>query len=723
MRRSSSHPLVARTLLVLMVAGCAPNPNALPTSGQKNLGGGPGGAGAADGGAATVYDRVTNPTAAGSGSGSGAAGSKTAGSTATAKQDGHSHGPGAEHGLSHKGELTAIQALKDVTPVAVSKVAGYTGTIDGMNIVIPPGALTGDGQLRIRRIDNSERPVLPQKVPGMSFWMEMGGAQVATDQSIKITGPVEDKFIEELKKRDPKFDPNNYNLKQENGKWMLTMSIDGPQTADKAPAIKTNAPYFTTVERADPTTFPVTWFTPQGPMSNTGYKLMGAEGQDHLDGFQTFEDLKIGSIQEYLTDEEAAQDRFKPLDLTKIKTKDANGNPIELDAGSIGADGKWKVATGKSSFNPVTHQQNCDFADAGCPDSGAVAKSLAMFNHVVTTRFPSDYSYPSNMVDANGMPDSRAGTPHPAAGKIKRPPADLLAVVDNYRKLDSACDTSAYKKVWAKCVWKSDVSGVHNTVAVSSGTDSGPFIDFKGLEGQAGGEVTVGGRIRPVDSRGMAFEQLKTIYNITPYYNEPRNKPSGLIVGEKKVGNLPDEKDNEANPIVVYLPRYSPKVQIQLWGEDTVFKSNDQVELKFKIDDGEEQIAKEIIPANENVAGALPGEKVPQLVVGTAAASFKNVAGQDVTVKAENWTQPFEFFAKIQDNFSAPAGKDTARKLTITSVVVKRQDANGKPENVEMAPKVESLAAAKWVPGEPSAGVWLNSRSTAKIQMFNTGVK
>ncbi|MEB3198191.1 MAG: hypothetical protein VKP62_13405 [Candidatus Sericytochromatia bacterium] len=720
MRSASARPLIARSLLLLLVAGCAPT-NPLPTQDQgqlsSSLGGrAPGSAGAK---ASSEAGQPTAPAGV-------AAQQPTAQANAQPLEG--AKGPfGAPHGLSHReGEITAIEALKNVTPIAVSRVAGYTGTIDGLNVVIPPEALTEDAQLRIRRIDNSERPVLPKKIPGMSFWMEMGGAQVAIDRSIKITGPVEDKFIEELKKRDPNFDPNHYNLKQEDGRWLLTMSIDGPQTADTPPAIKTKAPYFTTVEQADPTSFPVTWLTPEGPISNTGYKLMGAEGQDHLDGFQTFEDLKIDSIQEWLTDAEASSTRYQPLDLTKIKTKDANGNVIVLDAGAIDPKtGRWKVATGTQSFNPVTHQQNCDFADAGCPDSGAIAKSLAMFNHVVTSRFPADLKYPENLVDAEGKTDPKAGQPHPAAGQPKKPPADLMAVVDNYRELGSACDTSAYTKVWAKAIWKSDVASVNNTPAVkSSCAECGPFIDFKGLEGQAGGEVTVGGRKRPVDSRGMAFEQLKSIYNITGYYNEPRNLPSGLIVGFKNVGNLPEVKDNEANPITAYIPRYSPKVSVQLYGEGIRFKANDQVELKFRIDGGPEQTAKEIIPANENVASALPGEKVPQLVVGTSNTTLK-VYGQDVAVKAGQWAQPFNFYAKILDNFNEPAGKDLSRKLEITSVSVRRQDANGNPENLEIAPKQESLAKAKWIPkaGDKFSGVWLNGRYVTWIEMYNTTVK
>jgi hypothetical protein len=712
--------MVAHGLLLTLAAGCTLNPGSVQTESRGATGAGRTGAsagGAAQSGAAqpATEQRPSNVT----GGAQATAGGHRAG-------DGHDHGSAAEgvpHGLSHRGEFTAIQALKGVTPVAVTAAAGLSATIDGLEVVIPPNALTGDAQLRLRRADNSERPVLPTKIPGISFWVDLGGAQIGVDQAIKITGPVEAKFIDALKAKDPAFDPNNYNLKQVEGKWMLTMSLDGPQTSDAPPTTKLNAPFFTTVERSDVTSFPVTWFSPEGPLANTGYSLMGAEGQDHLDGFQTFEDLRISSIQEWLTDEEAAQERFKPLDLTRIKTKDANGNPIELDAGSIDpATGRWRVATGTRSFNPVTHQQNCDFADAGCPDSGAVAKALTMFNHVVTTRFPSDMTYPANLVDESGQPDPRAGQPHPAAGKQKRPPADLLAVVDNYRKIGSSCDTSKLQKVWAKAVWKSDVKDVHLQPAVSSGSTAlGPFIDFKGLEGQAGGEVTVGGRIRPVDSRGMAFEWLKSIYNITGYYNEPRNKPAGLIVGFKNVGVLPDG-DNQANPIIAYIPRYSPKVQVQLWGTDVTFKTNDQVTMRFKIDDGPEQTAREIIPANENVASALPGEKIPQLVAGGRATTFTH-RGESFTVGGEGYALPFEFYAKLQDAFAYPAGKDPARKLAITSVVVKRLNAKGEVELVSMAPHPDSLADARWVPGTPSAGVWLNSRSTCKIRMVNTEAK
>ena len=92
-------------------------------------------------------------------------------------------------------------------------------------------------------------------------------------------------------------------------------------------------------------------------------------------------------------------------------------------------------------------------------------------------------------------------------------------------------------------------------------------------------------------------------------------------------------------------------------------------------------------------------------------------------VDRNGWAQPFEFYAKLDGAFNQPAGRDPARKLTITSVRIKRLNRNGEVEMAPMMAHPESLADAKWVPGTPSAGVWLNSRSACKIRMVNTEVK
>lgn len=716
-RRRSIDTHVAWTCIALAIVGCAPT-GVTPKVAEDAV------STARTGGSGTTPS-ATNPGQTGTATGQ--TGTTTKPGTPTTPvvggdvpSMGVSLPGGAAEGFMHKDESNQYDALKNVAPVPVSAAAGLTWTSpDGLQVTIPPGALNADGQLRIRRIDNTDRPITAEKIPGMSYWMDLGGATVGLDKVMKVKGPVDDKFIEALKAKDPNFDANKYNLSQEDGKWMLTMGMEGPRSTEIEPSGQFT-PFYTTVDIANRSFLPVTVFTATGPETNTGFKLMGAEGQDHTDGYKTFDDLDIDTIRQWIPEQTGAvgydwrnpgqtenvrgeaDAYWSPIDTTRVKTRDANGNVIELDAGSVDpVTGKWQIKTGTSSFNPTTHQQNCDFADAGCPDSGAVAQVLARYNHILSSRFPTDMIYAANLVDYDGNPSSLAGTPHPAAGRIKRPPATLMAVVEKYRTLGNACDISQLHRVYAKAIWKSDIDGIHLQPA------RGTNVDFASLDGNAGGEVNVRKRVRPVDDAGIAFEQMRGLYGLTAYYTDTRNVPSGQIVGPSYNGQVDTTKDYSRDPQLVYVPRYSPEVQVNIVSEDFPIKENDQLELSYKIDDGPVQIARQIIPADPNILSDLPKSEPVQLVLNNANGLA---------------ARPFKFYAKIPTSFNFAPGLDPAHKLTFSNIKMRRVE-GGQLTQLPIAPNDVDLRSQAFIPNTASSGVWINGHYRVYLKIRSVAVK
>lgn len=625
-----------------------------------------------------------------------------------AGQGGHTHGPA--DGSAHAGEVTAAQALLEVVPQAVSAAQGGTFKFGEATIIIPPGALNVDGALRFKAVDTASREVTPLKVPGISYFMDMGGANLAVDQAMKVVSPVDARALAELKRRDPKFDPAKYALSQnEAGTWMLTMTVPGPQSQPTPERAKPDTPMYLTVDTPEVGVLPVIYYDAQGPMSNTGvrlapkapgvgFRLTGAEGEDHLAAFQTYEDLEIAKLTDWVREHEAEGYTV----ITDIKAE-GNGNGVT-------------VSVRASQFNATQHQQNCDFADVGCPDAGAIYKSLVKYNHVVSTRFPEDMRYPADFRNPDGTLSPLAGTLYPAAGQVVKPPTDLQAIAQRYRQINNTCDPPPCAvKVTAQALFESDIPSVNCTPA------AGALMSFKGLKGQAGGEVQVVGRQRLTDANGKAWEVISGLYNITPYYYDPRITPHGVVAGSTKIGSTSTDPKNCGSPpeLPVRLPRYSPEINLVLNSPEVKLKGDELVEIEYEVGlpggPRQKHIAQEIVERNAEGACAPLITRLPQIRLADASG---------------NRSRGIRFYAAANQSFAFPLGKDPNLDFSITKVRLYRvvADAQGKATEVDAELAVDPISLAQQgqllvSAGQRYSGVWLNGHFVVSLKVIPTGAK
>ncbi|MDB5098000.1 MAG: hypothetical protein JWM80_2421 [Cyanobacteria bacterium RYN_339] len=130
------------------------------------------------------------------------------------------------------GATTALPASSiKGNPLAITRLAGghYVADDGLLSADIPPGALSKDAVIKIQRNDTSKDKVSVAFVPGINFNVDLGGAMVAPGKAIVVTAKVDDRFVDEMKKRDPAFTPDKYNLKQDaKGIWMMSMTVAGP---------------------------------------------------------------------------------------------------------------------------------------------------------------------------------------------------------------------------------------------------------------------------------------------------------------------------------------------------------------------------------------------------------------------------------------------------------------------------------------------------------------
>lgn len=620
---------------------------------------------------------------------------------------GHAH---TADGAAHAGEVTAAQALLDVPGQAVSAAAGGTFRFGNSTVTIPPGALNADGAVRFKKVDTASRDVTSLKVPGISYFLDMNGANLGPDQSMKITSPVDSRAIDELKKRDANFDPSKYSLSQDaSGTWMLTMTVSGPQTTPTPDRPKIDTPMYLTVDQPEISALPIIYYDAQGPLSNTGvrldrpapavgFNLLGAEGEDHLAAFQTYEDLEIAKLTEWVTEREEAGYTV----ITELKAT-GNGNGVTVNVRA-------------SQFNASTHQQNCDFADVGCPDAGAIYKSLVKYNHVVSTRFPEDMTYPADFKNPDGTPSILAGTPYPAAGRQVKPPADLQAIATRYREINNTCDPPPCAvKVTGQALFESDVPEVNCTPAI------GALMSFKGLKGGAGGETEVVGRQRTTDSKGEAWEVISGLYNITPFYYDPRITPHGMVAGSTKIGSTSADPKNCGAPptLPVRLPRYSPEITVFLNSSEVKLKGDELVEIEYTV--GAPGAAKQTLTAREVVERSADGACVPTIT---------RIPQIRLADPSGTRSRGIRFYASAPNSFRFPMGKDPNLDFEITKVRLYRAvaDSSGKARAVDadlianptsLASKGKLLVAA----GQKYSGVWLNGHFVVNLDLLYTGVK
>jgi hypothetical protein len=158
--------------------------------------------------------------------------------TNTAAQGGVNASAGAvgvSGGQLGNGSAGSVDANLTLNPDAMAFKAATGGQYvspDGrVTAVIPPGALSRDARVAITALDSSNIP-LTAYVPGIHYHVDLGGATLKPDTNITVKLPVDSRFVDAQKLRDPNFTPDKYSLSQDGkGQWSMTMLLRGPQTA------------------------------------------------------------------------------------------------------------------------------------------------------------------------------------------------------------------------------------------------------------------------------------------------------------------------------------------------------------------------------------------------------------------------------------------------------------------------------------------------------------
>lgn len=123
--------------------------------------------------------------------------------------------------------------LAQVPAMAVTAQGGglYKSADGRLQAVIPPGALSGDTQVKFAALDTSGLQATAIMTPGIIFAMDLGGVALEDGQAIIVKSRVDPRFVEEFQKSAPGKDPASAGLSQEDGVWYLSMpvkAISGP---------------------------------------------------------------------------------------------------------------------------------------------------------------------------------------------------------------------------------------------------------------------------------------------------------------------------------------------------------------------------------------------------------------------------------------------------------------------------------------------------------------
>lgn len=146
--------------------------------------------------------------------------------SSTSLQVGGSQGP-ASGGL----------ALDPKAPGFVSAKAGgvVTGP-NGIQAMVPPGALTRDAIVKLTPRSTSGLAVNANYIPGILFDLDLGGAALKPGTQLMVSTLVDPRFVPEMQRRNPAFKPEAYSLKQNaQGQWEMSMAVKGPHVGPVTP--------------------------------------------------------------------------------------------------------------------------------------------------------------------------------------------------------------------------------------------------------------------------------------------------------------------------------------------------------------------------------------------------------------------------------------------------------------------------------------------------------
>lgn len=170
--------------------------------------------------------------------------------------------------------VTNPDLLLSAKPMSLKGEEGgvYVSADGQLQAQFPPGALDGDAEIRLARVDTAGTAITPRTVPGIRFQVDLGGASLKPGAKATVTAKVDDRFVDTIKAEDPNFTPEKYNLVSDGkGGYGLRMAINGPA-----------------VRSVEPVDEPATNFMEEGGFTNFPTQLMGG-GLAALGGRQAIE--------------------------------------------------------------------------------------------------------------------------------------------------------------------------------------------------------------------------------------------------------------------------------------------------------------------------------------------------------------------------------------------------------------------------------------------------
>jgi hypothetical protein len=134
--------------------------------------------------------------------------------------------PAASASPLMKNPTAREQALAQAKPMAIRAAAGglYRGA-DGLEVAIPPGALSADAQVRFGSTDTAGLPPIAGSIPGMAVDVDFGGAQLKPGQAVNVKAAVDPRFVAALQGSDA---AKESLTRDASGRWFLTMQMKSP---------------------------------------------------------------------------------------------------------------------------------------------------------------------------------------------------------------------------------------------------------------------------------------------------------------------------------------------------------------------------------------------------------------------------------------------------------------------------------------------------------------
>lgn len=135
-------------------------------------------------------------------------------------------------------QVTNPELLLAAKPMSFKADQGgmYVSADGQLQAQIPPGALSGDAEIRMARVETGSAKIEDGRVPGIRFQVDLGGASLKPGTQINVTSKVDDRFVENLKAADPNFTPEKYNLVSDGkGGFGLKMPLHGPSVRSAEP--------------------------------------------------------------------------------------------------------------------------------------------------------------------------------------------------------------------------------------------------------------------------------------------------------------------------------------------------------------------------------------------------------------------------------------------------------------------------------------------------------